>query len=95
MSTYEYVGLTSPGQLGIAKATIPEPSEGEVLIKVEYSVLGPFDINNLDRQFHVPQYPYVLGIAAAGTVAKVGAGIMDLGVGDRVRHPTSSNIFLA
>ncbi|KAJ3521782.1 hypothetical protein NMY22_g12169 [Coprinellus aureogranulatus] len=84
MSTYEFVAQTSPRQLGLVQAKVPEPAQDEVVIKVEYSVLGPFDYNTYDRQFFVFEYPYVFGIAAAGTVAKVGAGVTDLKVGDRV-----------
>lgn len=84
MSTYHLVAATAPGQLGIVQATVPNPVEDQVLIKVEYSTLGPFDLTNLDRQFFVFGYPYVFGIAAAGTVAKTGPNVTDLKAGDRV-----------
>lgn len=85
MSTYDLVAQTSAGQLGVVQAKVPEPAEDQVVIKVEYSVLGPFDLYTLDRQFYVDEYPYVFGLSAAGTIQKVGAGVTDLKAGDRVR----------
>lgn len=85
MSTYDLVAATAPGQLGVVQATIPEPaSDDQVVIKVEYSTLSPFDLYNLDRNFFVFQYPHVFGVTAAGTIAKVGAAVVDLKIGDRV-----------
>lgn len=84
MSTYDLVAQTSPGELGVVQAKIHEPAEDQVVIKVEYSVLGPFDLYNLDRQFYVDKYPYVFGLSASGTVQKIGAGVTDLRPGDRV-----------
>ncbi|KAJ3529993.1 hypothetical protein NMY22_g8760 [Coprinellus aureogranulatus] len=82
--TMENKPSTAPGQLGVVQATVPEPVDGQVVIKVEYSTLGPFDLTNLDRQFFVFGYPCVFGLSAAGTVDKVGSEVTDLKVGDRV-----------
>lgn len=90
MSTYNAVAATAPGQLGTVQATIPEPVDDQVVIKVEYSTLGPFDLTNLDRQFFVFEYPYIFGIAAAVTVTKVGPNATDLKVGDRVSNYSST-----
>lgn len=88
MSTYDVVAAIAPGQLGTVQVTVPEPVDDQVVIKVEYSTLGPFDLTNLDRQFFVFEYPYIFGIAAAGTVTKVGPNATDLKVGDRVASLT-------
>lgn len=84
MVTYEFVGAVAPGQLGVARGTIPEAGDNQLVIKVEYSTLSPFDLCGLDRQFYVNAYPHTFGINAAGYVFKVGASISDLKVGDRV-----------
>lgn len=85
MSTYDFIAQTAPGQLGVAQGTIPEPAEDQVVIKAEYSVLGPADLGALDLQFHVNKYPFAFGLSAAGTVYKVGSGVTHVKVGDRVR----------
>ncbi|KAJ3501022.1 hypothetical protein NMY22_g19065 [Coprinellus aureogranulatus] len=84
MATYNVVAATTPGQLGVVQATVPEPVDDQAVIKVVCSTLGPFDLTNLDRQFFVFGYPYVFGLSAAGTVDKVGPKVTDLKVGDRV-----------
>ena len=84
-TAYGFVGAVAPGQLGVAQATLPDPTGNQVLIKVEYSTLGPFDLYCLDRQFYVHSYPYTFGVNAAGTVDKIGPDVTDLKVGDRVR----------
>ncbi|KAF5331282.1 hypothetical protein D9611_013077 [Ephemerocybe angulata] len=84
MSTFKYVGLTAPGQLGYVEAPVPSPSEKEVLVKVEYAAVVPFDLYNMDLEFFVSDYPYRLGLSGAGTIEKVGLNVDDLKVGDRV-----------
>ncbi|TEB38676.1 GroES-like protein [Coprinellus micaceus] len=84
MATYDLVAATAPGQLGVVQDTIPEPAEDQVVIRVEYSTLSPFDLYNLDRNFFVFKYPHVFGVTASGTIAKVGSSVPDLSVGDRV-----------
>ncbi|KAF5332527.1 hypothetical protein D9611_005123 [Ephemerocybe angulata] len=84
MSTFKYVGLTAPGQLGYVEAPVPSPGEKEVLVKVEYAAVGPFDLYNTDLEFFVSGYPYRLGLSGAGTIEKVGLNVDDLKVGDRV-----------
>lgn len=88
MATYNLVAATAPGQLGVVQDTIPEPAEDQVVIKVEYSTLSPFDLYNLDRNFFVFKYPHVFGVTASGTIAKVGSSVTDLRIGDRVRPPS-------
>ncbi|KAF6765358.1 chaperonin 10-like protein [Ephemerocybe angulata] len=84
MSTFKYVGLTAPGQLGYVEAPVPSPGEKEVLVKVEYAAVVPFDLYNMDLEFFVSDYPYRLGLSGAGTIEKAGLNVDDLKVGDRV-----------
>lgn len=76
------VALRAPLAL-IQVSTIP-PSEGEVLILVQYAASTPFDMHQNDGGVAVNNYPQVLGDTLAGVVEDVGAGVSNLAVGDRV-----------
>ena len=86
MSTHTAVATTSKGVLDIIQLPTPAPGPGDVLIKVQYSALIPFDTYQLDDGYKIPDngYPLVLGFAGAGTVKSVGEGVTDLKEGDRV-----------
>lgn len=85
MSTHLAIATTSKGVLEQVQLPTPTPGPGEVLIKVNYTALIPFDTYQIDRAYVVAEYPHVLGFASAGTVKAVGEGVSDLKEGDRVR----------
>ncbi|MFD7014996.1 NADP-dependent oxidoreductase [Streptomyces sp. NPDC059928] len=65
----------------------PEPGEGEILVKVEFAALNPYDWQVMDgllegRAPHV--FPLVMGVDFAGRVDVVGPGEHRFVVGDRV-----------
>ena len=64
-----------------------EPSEGQILIKVRVSGVGPTDLKirrgDLDGVFPLPE-PAVLGFETAGTVDAVGGDVDGVTVGDEV-----------
>jgi NADPH:quinone reductase-like Zn-dependent oxidoreductase len=66
---------------------VPEPSEGQIRIKVRVSGVGPTDLKirrgDLDAVFPLPE-PAVLGFETAGTVDAVGAEVSGVAVGDEV-----------
>jgi NADPH:quinone reductase-like Zn-dependent oxidoreductase len=65
----------------------PEPSEGQIRIKVQASGVGPTDLKirrgELDGVFPLPKPP-VLGFETAGTVDAVGGEVDGVMVGDAV-----------
>ncbi len=65
----------------------PEPSEGQILIKVLVSGVGPTDLKirrgDLNGVFPLPEPP-VLGFETAGTVDAVGGEVDGVTVGDAV-----------
>lgn len=70
-----------------AEVPTPEPAAGEVLIRIACAGVNPADWK--DRQGHLQQYypyqfPYIVGFDAAGIVERVGAGVTEFAVGDRV-----------
>ena len=85
MPTHSAVATTSKGKFEAIKVETPVPRENDVLIKVHYAAMIAFDTYTTDRGFVVPSYPLVLGFNGAGTIEKVGSGVTDLKVGDRVR----------
>ena len=84
------VGLRAfggPEALEVLTITTPEPGPGEVLVKVAFA-----GVNFVDTYMGRGAYessaaaglPAVLGCEGAGEIAKLGAGVTDLKVGDRV-----------
>jgi NADPH:quinone reductase-like Zn-dependent oxidoreductase len=65
----------------------PDPSEGQIRIKVRVSGVGPTDLKirrgDLNGIFPLPEPP-ILGFETAGTVDAVGEGIDGVTVGDAV-----------
>lgn len=74
-----------PEVLRIAEAPVPEPSHGEVLIRVSAAGLNRADI--LQRKGHYPPPPgasSILGMEVSGHIAATGAGVNDWKSGDAV-----------
>ena len=91
MSTSTSIATTALGRLEALQNPIPEPGDDEVLVKVEYATLTPFDVYAVDQGFFA-QYPQVIGTNSGGTVIKVGAKVKDLKEGDQVSNQL--NLFI-
>jgi NADPH:quinone reductase-like Zn-dependent oxidoreductase len=81
-----------PDQLQLAQVPTPEPGAGEVLIRVVFAGVNPADWKCREgrlQQYFNYEFPFVLGFDAAGVVERVGEGVTEYAVGDRVI--TSSN----
>ena len=85
MSTQKALLLTAKnGDWVVGDVPIPKPGPKDVLIKVMAAGLNPVDWKIAAYDFFIQEYPAVLGTDAAGVVAKVGAGVTNVAVGDRV-----------
>jgi NADPH:quinone reductase-like Zn-dependent oxidoreductase len=67
----------------------PKPTAGpdEVLIKVAATSINPLDYkqrNGSVKSIAPIQFPAILGVDVSGTVAALGSGVKNFGVGDRV-----------
>ena len=65
----------------------PVPGPGEVLVRVAASSVNPIDYKRragLTKDFYPLQFPGLIGIDVAGTAVKLGPGVTDFSVGDRV-----------
>lgn len=82
------IGYDAPGKPDVLRpetVPVPEPGEGEVLIRVAYAGVNRPDV--IQRQGNYPPPPGaspIPGLEISGTIAAVGPGVPDDYVGDRV-----------
>ena len=69
--------------LGLEEVNTPQPSEGEVLVKVEAVGVNFIDIYRREGLYPV-SLPHIPGSEAAGVVEAVGEGVSEVQVGERV-----------
>ncbi|APZ55307.1 NADPH:quinone oxidoreductase family protein [Salipiger abyssi] len=63
----------------------PEPGEGEVVVDIEAAEANFPDILYIEGKYQKkPPFPFSPGLAGAGIVSKLGAGVTGLSVGQRV-----------
>jgi NADPH:quinone reductase-like Zn-dependent oxidoreductase len=65
----------------------PVPGAGEVLVRVAAASVNPIDYKRragLTKDFYPLQFPGLIGVDMAGTVAKIGPGVEGFSVGDEV-----------
>ncbi len=86
MKTAVVTSFTVP--LEIVERSIPEPGEGEVLVRLETSGLCHTDIHAAHGDWPVkPTLPFVPGHEGIGIVERLGAGVTDRAIGERVAIP--------
>ena len=84
--------FTGKQKVELQDFTLPQPGEGQVLLKIERSLMSTGTENIVfNRLFDAGthwdewvKYPFAPGYSAVGTVAAVGPGVKQLAVGDRV-----------
>ncbi len=87
MKAVQLHGYGDPSQLRYEETATPEPGEGEVLVRVIATSVNPIDYKireGVMKQRMPLQFPVILGRDVAGEVAKLGAGVTQFAVGDRV-----------
>ncbi|KAF4554193.1 Zinc-binding dehydrogenase-like protein 18 [Elsinoe fawcettii] len=67
----------------IIKVPTVAPRDDEVLVKNEYTTMGPLELHQGDGGLLV-KHPQILGDAVSGTVIAVGSSVSSLSVGDKV-----------
>ena len=70
-----------------ASVPVPEPGDGEVLVKVTACGLCRTDLHVVDGELTHPKLPLIPGHQVVGEVAAVGASVADLTTGERVGVP--------
>nr|BAK40869.1 medium-chain dehydrogenase/reductase like protein [Phanerochaete sordida] len=85
MSTQKALVVLEPkGAFAVQDRDIQEPGAGEVLVELRATALNPVDWKIQAFDFFITEYPAVLGTDGAGVVVKVGAGVTNVAVGDKV-----------
>lgn len=75
--------------LGLVNIPHPEPTSGDVVVRVAAAGLNFIDVYHREGRYPV-ELPFVPGVEGAGVVEAVAAGVDDLAPGDRVAwvmHP--------
>jgi putative PIG3 family NAD(P)H quinone oxidoreductase len=83
------IAITKPGGpevLGLVERPLPEPSRGEVRVRVRATAVNRADLLQRMGQYPAPtdSPPDIPGLEIAGEVERVGEGVERLSVGDRV-----------
>ena len=86
-----HTAIASTAVNTVASVQLPTPTPGvnEVLIEMNYGTVIAFDTYQVDRGYHVQEYPHVLGFSGSGKVKSIGEGVRDLKEGDRVSASVS------
>ncbi|WP_425259561.1 quinone oxidoreductase family protein [Rubrivivax sp. RP6-9] len=75
-------------KLRIQALPVPEIGPGQVLIRIEATGLGAWDVEEREGEYvaylGAPTFPYVLGWEGAGTVVQAGSAVTRFSEGDRV-----------
>jgi L-iditol 2-dehydrogenase len=76
--------MVKPGQIEFRDIEKPSPGEGEVLVRIRNIGVCGSDIHVYHGKHPYTSYPVVQGHEVSGEIAELGAGVMDLSVGDLV-----------
>jgi NADPH:quinone reductase-like Zn-dependent oxidoreductase len=90
---YRYGG---PEQLKLEEQPRPEPSAGEVLVRVHAAGVNPIDWKirqGLLKEFQPVTFPYTPGIELAGVVEEVGPGVTTFQIGQAVMGQVASGAY--
>lgn len=78
------VTITKPFEYEVREVEIPEPREGEVLIQMKAAGVCGSDQHIFKGENPNSRYPLIPGHENAGIIAKIGAGVTNIKVGDHV-----------
>jgi NADPH2:quinone reductase len=74
-----------PDSLTVEERPTPEPQAGEVLLSVRACGVNYPDVLIIRDLYQIkPERPFIPGTEVSGVVEKVGSGVLNLNVGDRV-----------
>jgi NADPH2:quinone reductase len=75
-----------PEVLKLEEVPDPQPGEGQAVVRVEAAGLNYVDVYFRTGLYKAAVLPFIPGQEAAGTVAAVGPGVIEVAVGDRVAY---------
>ncbi|MBT4922298.1 MAG: zinc-binding dehydrogenase [Rickettsiales bacterium] len=80
----------SISDLKLINSELPDPADSEVQIKHTAIGINRFDLHHIVGDYKLKNVPAVLGIEACGVISKMGKGVKDFVVGDKVIYSTES-----
>lgn len=84
MSTMSRVVVTAPGSIEVEQVPVPEPTDGEVLVRMLVSGVCGSDTHAAHGKHPFVPLPYHPGHEVVGRVEALGAGVSGVAVGERV-----------
>lgn len=90
MKAIRYHDYGGPEKLSLEEIPVPEPADGQVLVKVIASAVNPWDwkMRSGFYKAHIPaKFPMIPGIEGAGTIAGIGTGVTGFEIGQEVYGP--------
>ncbi|MET9232402.1 NADP-dependent oxidoreductase [Lentzea sp. NPDC003310] len=84
MSAISQNEFGGPEVLELVSLPLPQPSVGEILVRVHAASVNPVDVYNREGGVLVGKPPFVLGWDVSGTVTAVGPGVTVHAPGDEV-----------
>lgn len=84
METMKQEVMTEPKKIIFQEVPVPEPGEGQVLVKIKRIGICGSDIHVYHGTHPYTSYPVTQGHEVSGKIVKTGAGVKDLHAGDRV-----------
>lgn len=88
MKAWQFIGVGSP--LTLREVEVPDVGPGQVLIDIKASGLCHSDVGYLEGTItHLPFVPITLGHEMSGVVSRVGPGVSEFTVGQRVAIPST------
>jgi len=85
MRIYRHGG---PEVMQLEDIPVPDPGPGEALVEIHVSGVNFVDTYLRSGLYKPPSIPFTPGAEAAGIVSKLGPGVTDVRVGDRVAYAT-------
>ncbi|HEX6751329.1 MAG TPA: zinc-dependent alcohol dehydrogenase family protein [Longimicrobium sp.] len=80
--------LDAPGTpLAMRDLPVPEPGGGQILLRVRACGVCRTDLHIRDGELREPKLPLVQGHQIVGEVVRLGEGVADISIGDRVGVP--------
>jgi len=76
--------LVKPGVIELREVPVPEPSKGEVLIKIKAALTCGTDLKAFLRGHPMIPMPGVFGHEFSGIISEIGKGVMDFKTGDKI-----------
>ena len=77
-------GPVDAGPLQILDVPIPQPGPGQVLVKLKVCGICRTDLHVIEGELERPKLPLIPGHQAVGVISRVGPGVTEQTVGERV-----------